>query len=89
MSPIPESVFQAYLARHPHLLGLDRTVCREFPARRVGGGLGYIDLLGPDGDGRVHLVETKRDTDVMLVLQGLDYWIWADAHAKRIRTASV
>jgi hypothetical protein len=80
----PEHALQAYLARHPGLLGLEPNPRAEFPARRADGGLGLIDLVGMDSTGTVHLVETKIGTDVMLVLQGLDYWIWAEAHAKQL-----
>ena len=53
---------------------------REFPAWRPSG-RAFIDFLGVDGHGVVHVVETKIGPDEMLVLQGLDYWIWATAHA--------
>ncbi len=46
--------------------------------RRVGN-RGYIDLLGVAKD-RIHVVETKIGADPMLVLQGLDYWVWTTAH---------
>jgi hypothetical protein len=80
----PEHALQAYLARHPQLLGLKPKPKPEFPAHRADGGLGFIDLLGVDNEGAVHLVETKIGTDVMLVLQGVDYWIWAEAHAEQL-----
>jgi hypothetical protein len=35
-----------------------------------------------DDSGILHIVETKIGHDEMLVLQGLDYWIWAQANAK-------
>ena len=37
-----------------------------------------------DPSGRLHVVETKIGADAMLILQGLDYWLWCranDAHA--------
>ncbi|MEQ1504671.1 MAG: hypothetical protein ABMB14_20695 [Myxococcota bacterium] len=37
-------------------------------------------MIGVDGRGSVHLVETKLGGDEMLVLQGLDYWVWAEAN---------
>lgn len=61
------------------LLGL-RQLRREFPAWRPGKSPGYVDFLGATGDGTPHVVETKLDNDVMLALQGLDYWIWATAN---------
>lgn len=57
---------------------------RERPAVRAGGALGFVDFLGVDTKGRVHVVETKIGPDPMLVLQGLDYWIWATAHRKTL-----
>lgn len=61
------------------VLGLT-TLLREFPAWRPGRSPGFIDFLGAAADGRPHVVETKLDNDVMLALQGLDYWIWATAN---------
>lgn len=58
---------------------------REFPAWRPTGGRGFIDFLGVDGHARVHIVETKIGPDDLMVLQGLDYWIWANAHREDIR----
>lgn len=60
--------------------GPAETLRREFPARRPGGGAGYIDFLRLDENGTLHVVETKIGDDEMLVLQGLDYWIWAQAN---------
>lgn len=60
-------------------LGL-RVVLREFPAMRPVGQRGYLDFLGVGRDGRLHVVETKIGPDPMLVLQGLDYWIWTRPH---------
>ncbi len=65
------------------LLGLAQ-LKREFPAWRPGESPGYIDFLGVSTDGVPHVVETKLDNDVMLALQGLDYWIWATANAELI-----
>lgn len=59
---------------------------RERPAVRAGGALGYIDFLGIDAAGTVHVVETKIGPDPMLPLQGLDYWVWADAHREVLST---
>jgi hypothetical protein len=60
--------------------GDPRHVRREFPVRRPGGGRGFIDLLRVDSKGVLRIVETKIGHDEMLVLQGLDYWIWAQAN---------
>ena len=57
-----------------------RHLAREFPATRTGGERGYIDFLAVGADRRLHVVETKIGPDPMLILQGLDYWIWASAH---------
>jgi hypothetical protein len=62
-------------ARDPH---------REFPVRRPGGGRGFIDLLRLDPAGVLHIIETKIGHDEMLVLQGLDYWIWAEANREAL-----
>jgi len=74
-----EHELQERLAELRRRIGL-REVAREFPAIRAGGDRGYIDLLGIGTDRRIHVVETKIGPDPMLVLQGLDYWIWASAH---------
>ncbi len=74
-----EHELQALLTARQELLGLTR-VLREVPAFRPRMTRSFIDLLGVDGRGRLHVVETKIGNDDMLVLQGLDYWIWAHAH---------
>jgi len=74
-----EHLLQERLAGARSKLGLNVTI-REFPAIRPGGGRGFIDLLGIAGDGTIHVVETKIGPDTMLGLQGLDYWIWVQAH---------
>jgi hypothetical protein len=83
-----EHHLQEILRRAPHQLGLEAPVLREVPAWRPAGGpgvlgRGFLDLVGKDGLGDVVLVETKLAADDMLVLQGLDYWIWATAPANR------
>jgi hypothetical protein len=45
-------------------------------------GCGYIDLLGAGKDGRIRVIETKLGPFERLVVQGLDYWIWASANAR-------
>jgi hypothetical protein len=50
-------------------------------------GRGYIDLLGLDGHGDIRIVETKLadNADDLLVLQGLDYFVWARAYEQALR----
>lgn len=68
-------------ALHPEQLGLESNWLREFPAWRPGSThSAFIDFLAKDQRGRVHVVETKIGDDTMLVLQGLDYWLWCRAH---------
>jgi hypothetical protein len=79
-----EHRLQAILRRTPDSLGLEYPVLRELPAWRPSGGekprgRGFIDLAAMDGLGDITIVETKLTGDEMLVLQGLDYWIWANA----------
>lgn len=54
---------------------------REFPAARPDSKRAFIDFLGVDRGGGLHVVETKIGPDQMLVMQGLDYWIWMTANA--------
>ena len=78
-----EHWLQATLARHAAAVGWSRRhpLEREFPAKRPGGGIGYIDFLRIDDNSEtLHITETKIGHDEMLVLQGLDYWIWAQAN---------
>lgn len=87
-----EHWLQAVLRRNPQKLGLEQPVLRELPAWRPVGstrasacrGRGYVDLAGLDATGALVLVETKLGADDMLVLQGLDYWIWAQANRDRL-----
>jgi hypothetical protein len=90
-----EHWLQAVLRRHPEVLGLEQPVLRELPAWRPQGsgkkkgtirGRGFVDLAGLDAAGRLVLVETKLGTDEMLVLQGLDYYVWANANRGRLTT---
>ena len=83
-----EHWLQWVIGRNPDLLRL-RNVQREFPAFRPGvdgPARGLIDLVGLSTERtvRVHLLETKIGSNVMLVLQGLDYWIWAQANRAAI-----
>lgn len=89
-----EHWLQAVLRRHPSVLGLEQPVLRELPAWRPSGqagtkqpqprGRGFVDLAGLDATGTLLLVETKLGTDDMLILQGLDYLIWAEANRERL-----
>jgi len=91
-----EHWLQAVARRHPRRLGLEQPVLRELPAWRPSGsagtsqptprGRGFVDLAGLDDAGTLLLVETKLGADHMLVLQGLDYRIWADANRQRLCT---
>ena len=79
-----EHWMQATLARYTAQIGWSGShlLEREFPAKRPGGGTAYIDFLRMDDSGILHIIETKIGHDEMLVLQGLDYWIWVQANAK-------
>lgn len=79
-----EHHLQTLLRRDPEKLLLEHPLVRELPAWRPSGGgrklgRGFIDLIGLDANGDITIVETKLGRDDMLVLQGLDYWIWATA----------
>ncbi len=78
-----EHLLQAALAVDPSIIGMTELI-REFPAWRPslgdGAGRGFVDFLGVDVDGGLHVIETKIGPDAMLGLQGLDYWAWATAH---------
>ncbi len=87
-----EHWLQAVIRRDPSLVGVEQPALREFPAWRPRDdakrwGRGYIDLMGVDGHGNIRIVETKvaRNDDEMLILQGLDYYIWAQVYAKDVR----
>ena len=80
-------------ALSPEQLGLAPDWKPEFPAWRPGSNrAAYIDFLAKDASGRVHVVETKIGADTMLVLQGLDYWLWCRANPdhvnRRLQTSS-
>lgn len=92
-----EHWLQAVLRRRPDLLDLEQPVLREVPAWRPlrdpdgsnlnGYGRGFLDLVGLDPRGDLHLVETKLASDHMLVLQGVDYLAWASQAEHRNRLA--
>jgi hypothetical protein len=82
-----EHWLQAVIRRDPSLVGVEQPALRELPAWRPTGeankwGRGYIDLIGVDGHGDIRVVETKiaDNKDALLVLQGLDYYVWALAY---------
>jgi hypothetical protein len=85
-----EHWFQAMLRRAPTVLRLEQPVLREIPAWRPhrdptttnpsGCGRGFVDLVGLDALGDLHIVETKVGGDDRLVLQGVDYLAWARVH---------
>jgi hypothetical protein len=60
-------------------------LAREYPSWRADGAPGFIDFLGLDGAGQLHIIETKIGSDDMLVFQVLDYLSWVTAHASAIR----
>jgi hypothetical protein len=75
-------------ALKPEQLQLSAGWKREFPAWRPGSNrAAYIDFLATDHRGRLHVVETKIGADTMLILQGLDYWLWCRANDARARAA--
>ena len=87
-----EHWLQAIIRRDPSLVGVEQPALREVPAWRPRDttkewGRGYIDLLGLDGHGDLRIVETKLadNADDLLVLQGLDYFVWAKAYEQALR----
>jgi len=74
--------------QHPPILGLDpplkseRAAWRPYPPD----GRAFLDFLGVDHQGVLHIIETKVGEDAMMVLQGLDYWIWATANRDGLAT---
>jgi hypothetical protein len=79
-----EHRLQEALARmRPLPLGLTDALRREYPSWRPylkPRGRSFIDFLGCDAGPRLRVIETKIGSDPMLVLQGLDYWIWVMAN---------
>lgn len=87
-----EHYLQAVIRRAPDLVGVEQPALREVPAWRPKGtpgawGRGYIDLVGLDGAGDIRLVETKlaKNKDELLILQGLDYFIWSRVYDVPLR----
>lgn len=81
-----EHLLQERLRTEWKSLGLRAAPLREVPVRRPIG-FGYIDLVGAGVDGRVHVIETKLGPYERLVIQGLDYWIWATANIEALADA--
>jgi hypothetical protein len=81
-----EHRMQAQLARQHQDLGLEK-VWRGYPAYRGANPelTGYIDFLGLDASGHLHVVETKIGHDPAVGLQALDYALWARASEEEIR----
>lgn len=73
-----EHRMQAALETAPEKIGVV-AMFREFPAIRKGR-RAYVDFLAVDDSKRLHVVETKIGHDNEIVLQALDYWIWAKKH---------
>ncbi|MDE0188144.1 MAG: DUF91 domain-containing protein [bacterium] len=70
-----EQSLEDMLAEDPGITGIDLLVVGR--QVRTGHG-GFIDLLAVDSDGRVHVLELKRDrTPRDVVAQTLDYGSWA------------
>ncbi len=87
-----EHWLQSVIRSDPKLVGVEQPALREVPAWRPSDspkrwGRGYVDLVGLDGHGNVRIVETKlaENRDDLLVLQGLDYYVWAHAYQGAIR----
>jgi hypothetical protein len=82
-----EHWFQSVLRSQPWLVGLEHPVLREVPAWRPLADYNkwsrsFIDLVGVDGLGDVHIVETKISSNIddLFVFQGLDYFVWSLAY---------
>lgn len=82
-----EHWLQAVIRKKPSILGLEHPVLREVPAWRPLGtpekwSRAFVDIIGVDGLGDIKVAETKLSTnaDDLLVMQGLDYFIWARAY---------
>ncbi len=82
-----EHWLQAVIRQDPSLVGVEQPALRELPTWRPHDkptlwGRGYADLVGLDGHGDIRVVETKvvSNADELLILQGLDYYMWATAY---------
>lgn len=88
-----EHWLQSVLRTSPNLAGVEQPAMREVPAWRphdapARWGRGFLDLVGLDGHGNIRLIETKLATnsDDLLILQGLDYFVWAKAYETVLRS---
>jgi hypothetical protein len=88
-----EHWLQSVLRHQPNVVGIEQPAMREVPAWRphdtsTRWGRGFLDLFGLDGHGNMRIVETKLTTnaDDLLVLQGLDYFVWAHAYEAVLRS---
>ena len=69
-----EERLEKMLSEDPSISGIDLLIVGRQVRTSYGG---YIDLLALDGDGRVHVLELKRDrTPRDVVAQALDYGSW-------------
>ena len=91
-----EHWLQAVIRAEPSLVGVEQPALREVPAWRPADGVGdkakawgrgFIDLVGVDGHGNIRVVETKlaANKDDLLIFQGLDYFVWAQAYKDTLR----
>ena len=72
-----EERLEDMLARTPSMLGMELLIVGRQVTADFGG---VVDLLGLDAEGRVHVLELKRDrTARSVVAQVLDYGSWAEA----------
>ncbi|MGH2688702.1 MAG: hypothetical protein ACRDKW_07835 [Actinomycetota bacterium] len=93
-----EHWLQSVIRTDPSLVGVEQPALREVPAwrpkqdatrpkrSRTNWSRGYLDLAGLDGHGNIRLVETKlaKNQDPLLVFQGLDYYVWAQAYEEAL-----
>ena len=71
-----EARLEDMLAREPSMIGIDLLIVGRQVRTAFGGD---VDLLGLDAEGRVHVLELKRDrTSRDVVGQLLDYGSWAE-----------
>jgi hypothetical protein len=82
-----EHLLQSVIRQSPAVVGIEQQAMREVPAWRPTDhtntfARGFIDLLGLDGNGDIVVVETKieKNADPLFVLQGLDYFVWAQTY---------
>ena len=72
-----EQRLEDMLAQSPSMIGIELLIVGRQVATSFGG---VVDLLGLDADGRLHVLELKRDRSPRdAVAQVLDYGSWAEA----------